>query len=327
MKALRPTLLAASCLLVAGAAQAQGNSASQYPEKAITFIIPLPPGGSADLQGRLVTEHLAKKWGKPVVVENRPGATGTVGLNILAKAAPDGYTLGLSNSGSQVSYPLMNKVEFDTIKSFSPVSGVGETGYLIMVNPARVAATTMADFITYLKANPGKVSFGTIGEGGGSHISMALVMVRTGTKMIHAPYKGSAPMMTDFSGGHIDAEVDVPVTGMPLIRSGKARALVTTTGKRLASLPDVPALGEIIPGAEVTVWNGVVAPAGVNKDIVEKLSAEIRALLKTQDAIDKLANVGLQPIGSTPSEFADKIARDLQTVKPVIEQAGLAAKP
>ncbi len=215
-------------------AQAPAEPVASYPSKPIKLIVPVPPGGAADVMARMIGEHLQSKWGQPVVVENRPGAGSSIGMQVVAKSPPDGYTIGLGNIAGNAINPAVQAVNlsYEPVKDFAAVSMIGVTPLVLVVNATKIPAKTVPEFIAYVKANPGKVSYGSSGSGSSLHIAMELFMQKTGTKMVHVPYKGSAPMMTDLIGGQIDAAIDAATTSMPQVQAGKLRALAVSTASR-----------------------------------------------------------------------------------------------
>ncbi len=323
------SLFAASVLCIgSGVAHAQADDDSKYPQRPIKFIVPLAAGGVADVMSRMVAEHLQNKWGQPVVVENRPGAGTSIGMAVVAKAKPDGYTIGMGNIAANAIFPALqpDKAPYHPINDFAPVSLVGMTPSLLVVNADKIAARTIPELVTYLKANPGKVSFGSSGTGTSLHIGMELFMIKTGTSMVHIPYKGSAPMLADLLSGQIDLALDALSTSGPHIQSGKLRALGVTSAERAFFAPEVPAIREYVPGFEVNAWHGVMAPAGTSDFIITKLSTEIQAFLRLPATEAKLRDRGVIRVGSTPSAFRTLISKDIDLYKSVIQQAGIKAE-
>lgn len=300
----------------------------KYPQRPIKFVVPLAPGGVADVMSRMVADHLQAKWGQPVVVENRPGAGTSIGMALVAKAKPDGYTIGMGNIAANAIFPALSpdKVTYHPVNDFAPVSLVGMTPSLLVVNTAKIQAKSIPELIAYLKANPGKASFGSSGTGTSLHIGMELFMIKTGTSMVHVPYKGSAPMLNDLISGQIDLALDAQSTSGPHIQSGKLLALGVTTAERAFFAPNVPAIKEFVPGFEVKAWHGVMAPAGTPPKIVSKLSDEIQAFLRLPGTEEKLRDRGVIRVGSTAGEFKALIADDFELYKGVIKQAGIKAE-
>jgi tripartite-type tricarboxylate transporter receptor subunit TctC len=324
MKSLLRAILLGVLIVVPPALHAQADT---YPAKPVKFIVPVPPGGAADAMGRMVAEHLQKKWGQPFVVENKPGAGSAVGMDAVAKAPADGYTIGLGNIAANAINPAVRPDNFpyQPVKDFAAISMVGVTPLILVVNPQKVPVKTLQEFITYLKANPGKVAYGSSGAGSSLHVGMELFALKTGTKMVHVPYKGSAPMLNDLLGGQVDASMDAAATSWPHVQSGKLRALAISTAERAFFAPDLPPIGDVVPGFDVRPWHGVMAPAGTPPAIVDKLSAEIQAFLRQPDTEAKLRDRGVVRIGSSASEFAKAMTDEYELYRRVVKDAGIKA--
>lgn len=322
--------LAIALLLVSGlgSAQTTGETDAKYPQRPIKFIVPLAPGGVADVMSRMIADHLQSKWGQPVVVENRPGAGTSIGMAGVAKAKPDGYTIGMGNIAANAIFPALqpDTVPYHPIADFAPISLVGITPSMLVINPQKIPVKTLPELVSYLKANPGKVSYGSSGTGTSLHIGMELFMIKTGTKMVHIPYKGSAPMLNDLLAGQIDLALDAASTSGPHVQSGKLQALGVTTATRAFFAPNLPAINEFVPGYEVKAWHGVMAPAGTPEKIVEMLSQEIQSFLRQPETEAKLRDRGVIRMGSTPKEFGKLIADDFELYKSVIKTAGIKAE-
>ncbi len=301
------------------------TDASAYPQQPIRFIVPLSPGGVADIMARIVAERLQAKLGQPVVVENKPGAGTTLGMAFVAKAKADGYTIGLGNIAANAIAPALNPsiVPYEPVNDFAPISMIGFTPSLLVVNTNKISAKSIPELIAYLKQNPGKVSFGSSGVGSSLHVGMELFMLKTGTSMVHVPYKGSAPMLADLLSGEVQVALDSWSTSGPHVESGKLRALGVTTVERAFFAPQVPTIAEFVPGFEVKAWHGVMAPAGTPAPIVAKLSAEIRDILRQPEVVSKLRERGVITAGSTPVEFKATMQEQFEAYKAVIKQAGI----
>ncbi len=323
MSMMRRIFVAASCVVAALASNSA--SAQSYPERPITFIVPLAPGGIADVMSRMIAEHLQMKLGKPVIVDNRPGAGSNIGMDALAKAAPDGHTIGMGNIASHAINPAVyrERMPFDPIKDFAPISLVGITPSMLVVNAEKVPVKTVPELIAYAKANQGKLNFGSSGVGTSLHLGMELFMQKSGTKMVHVPFRGSTPMLTALLGGQVDLAMDAASTSMQHVESGKLRALAVTTPERAFFAPDLPPLKEFLPGVEITAWHGVMAPAGTPKPIIERLSAEIQAFLRSPAAEEKLRQQGVVRVGNTPEEFGRLMVEEVARFKPIVEQANI----
>ncbi len=318
------SIAALALALASAATQAQPSSAAAYPDRTIRLIVPLAPGGSADALGRMVAKALQDRLGKPVIVDNRPGAGTTIGMLAVAKAPPDGYTIGLGNIASHSLNPLlMASIPYDAARDFAPITRVADQVAMLVVNPNKVPATNMTELLAYARANPGKLSFGSTSSGGSTHIGMELFAAKAGIKMTHVPYKGSAPMLNDLLAGQIDLVLDPFSSSGPHVQAGKLRALGVIGPQRQFYAPELPAINEFVPGAEMVTWNGMFAPAGTPTAIVDKLATEIRAYLNEPATRDLLRKMGMTPGADSPEEFRKFIADERARFKPVIEQAGI----
>ena len=299
-----------------------------YPSKPVKLIVPVPPGGAADVMARMIAEHLQTKLGQPFVVENRPGAGSAIGMQALAKSPPDGYTIGLGNIAANAINPAVqpdNKL-YEPVKDFAPISLVGVTPLVLVVNAEKVPSKTIPEFIAYLKANPGKLSYGSSGNGSSLHIGMELFLLKTGTKMVHVPYKGSAPMVTDLIAGQVDASMDAATSSWPHVQTGKLRPLGVSTKERAFFAPELPPIAQFVPGFDVKPWHGIMAPAKTPQPIVDKLSTEIQALIKDPATQQKLKDRGVVPVGSSAQEFAKVMNDEYELYKQVVKDANIKAE-
>jgi len=316
---------AAASALTATTAMAQ---AADYPSKAVKFVVPVPPGGAADMMARMVAAHLQAKFGQPFVVDNKPGAGSSLGMDLVAKAPPDGYTIGMGNIAANAINPAVRPGAFpyDPVKDFAAISMVGVTPLILVVNTQKVPSKTLPEFIAYLKANPGKLSYGSSGVGSSLQLGMELFLLRTGTKMVHVPYKGSAPMVAELIGGQIEASMDAATTSLPHVKTGKLHALGVSSAERAFFAPDVPPIADVVPGFNVRPWHGVMAPAGTPPAIINKLSEEIQAFLRTPEAEEKLRGAGVVRVGSSAKDFAQAMTDDFELYKKVVKDAGIKAE-
>jgi tripartite-type tricarboxylate transporter receptor subunit TctC len=246
-------------------------------------------------------------------------------MDVVAKAAPDGYTIGLGNIAANAINPAVRPGAFpyQPVKDFAAISMVGSTPLILVVNADKVPARTLPDFINFLKANPGKLSYGSSGVGSSLHLGMELMLLRTGTRMVHIPYKGSAPMVAELIAGQTEASMDAATTSLPHVKTGKLRALGVSSKERAFFAPDVPPIADVIPGFNVQPWHGMMAPAGTPQAIVNKLSEEIQAFLRTPDAEAKLRAAGVVRIGSSARDFAQAMDEEFETYKKVVKDAGI----
>lgn len=316
----------AAVALVAGLAPAPAQQA--YPNKTVRMIVPFPPGGASDLVARIVADKLSTKWGQSVVIENLGGAGSNIGVSALARATPDGYTIGLINSSSHGANKALYKdrLPFDPVKDFAPVTQMVLTPNVVVVNPAKVPAKTLAELVAYAKANPGKLNFGSSGVGSSLHVGMEMLQEVSGTKMNHVPYRGSGPMMTDLLAGQVDLAMDGAAVAWPHVESGKLRAIAISTPNRAPFLADLPALSETYPGFDVTAWHGLAAPAGTPKAIVDTVSADVREILASPEIKSSLESKKIIALGMTPEAFSTFIAGELKKWTAAVEKAGVTAE-
>ena len=293
--------------------------AQTYPSKSVTLVIPFPPGGGTDTGGRILAEQLSKRWGQPVVVENKGGAAGQIGADMVAKAKNDGYTLLLGNIGTQAINPsLYPKMPYDADTAFAPISLVAELPLAMMVNPA-VPVKTAAEFITLAKSKPGQLSYSSAGAGGAPHLAAEMFKDQTGTFILHVPYRGGGPAIADLLAGHVQLSFMTVLEASGHIKAGKLKALAVTGDKRVSAFPDVPTLGEqILPGFNAISWLGLLAPAGTPPTIVEKISADVRAILADEAVKNRFVSLGGIPHGTTSQEFTKLINDDKQRYAKII---------
>jgi tripartite-type tricarboxylate transporter receptor subunit TctC len=298
-------------------------SAQAYPAKPIHIIVPLTPGGSTNNIARLLADKLKESWGQPVIVENRPGGNTIIGTEAVARAAPDGYTL-LVASNTHVIIPLLvPKLPFDTLKDFAPVGTLALSRYVMVVNPS-VPANTLQEFIVLAKARGSDVNYGSSGSGSGANIAGETFNVLAGVRMQHIPYKGGAQSLTDVIGGHVQASFNTPMIAAPYLNAGRLKALAITGETRLPLLPQVPTFSEAgLPAYNEKAWQGVFAPAGTPKPIVDKLSAEIARILSSPGTREMLEHQGVEPFISTPEQFAVMINAETAKLSKLIKAANI----
>jgi tripartite-type tricarboxylate transporter receptor subunit TctC len=301
---------------------AQGQT---YPARPVRLVAPFPPGGSIDLTARVVAQWLSDHIGQQVIVENRPGAGGNVGSEAVATSAPDGYTLLLSSVGNAISATLYQKLAYNFMADFVHVAAVSGAPNVMVVNPS-VPARNVQEFIAYAKANPGTINMGSSGLGTSIHLSGELFKMMTGVNMLHVPYRGSAPMLTDLLGGQVHVAFDNLQPSMPHVKSGKLRGLAVTTRTRSDALPELPPVADTVPGYEASTWNGVSAPKGTPPGIVAMLNGEINAGLNDAKVKARLADMGAWPIPGSPADFATMIAAEIDKWGKVIRAGNLKAE-
>ena len=311
------TVAAAASLLVWGVGSAQAQA---FPNKPVKLVIPLTAGSGADIAARILAKSLTEIWKQPVVVENRPGAGGTIGSDAVAKAAPDGYTLLLATSSTHSIGPAINpKIPYDADKDFTPVGYVASSPNLVLV-PNTSPAKTMREFIDYARKNPGKLNYASSGNGTIVHLTTELFKSQSGTYMVHIPYRGTALAIPDLVSGKLDVLFDSLVTGLPHVKDGKLRALAVTSSMRTPLAPDLPAVADILPGFESTTWFGLYGPKGLSADVVQRVNETMNAVLADSDVKERFARLGAEPTGGSPKAFADMVRADASKWKMTIAQ-------
>lgn len=299
--------------------------AQDFPTKPLTIVVPFSPGGATDIMSRLLAERLNKRLGQPVLVENKPGAGTMIASEYVAKAPADGYTLLLAASSLGIAPSLYSKVNYDPIKDFEPVSQVASVVHVLVVHPS-IPAKNVGELVTWLKANPTKANYGSVGAGTSTHLEAELFNSVAGVKMEHIPYKGSAPALTDMIGGRLQVMFDAYASSGPFIKDGKVRLLAVTTAQRSKSLPDTPTVSESgLPGYEAMPWLGLVAPAGTPAPVVNKIYAELHEVLKEPAVQEKFRSLGLDIIGSKPDEFKTFLRGDIVKWAKIVKDSGAKA--
>jgi tripartite-type tricarboxylate transporter receptor subunit TctC len=308
----------AVCTFAAGAACAQ-----TYPSKPVRIVVGVPPGGTTDVVARLVGQKIGEQVGQQVLIDNRGGAGGNIGAELVAKSPADGYTLFLATIGTMTINPhLYRKMPFDTLKDFAAVSQLTSMPQVLAVHPS-IPAKTLPDLVALGKAHPDRLNFASGGSGTAIHLAGELFKSMTGVKMEHVPYKGSAPAMTDLISGQVSLMFDQIVTAMPHVQNGRLRALGVTTSRRSPIAPNLPTLAESgLPGYEITTWHGLLAPAGTPRETVARLAAEAAKALQAADVREKFASQGVDPVSSTPEQFAAFMKSELDKWGKVVKASG-----
>ncbi|MBA3506342.1 MAG: tripartite tricarboxylate transporter substrate binding protein [Betaproteobacteria bacterium] len=296
-----------------------------YPSKPVRIIVPYPPGGASDITARVVADKLTQMWKQSVIVDNRPGATGILGTDLVAKAAPDGYTLGLVASSQAINAVVNTKLPYDTLKDFSYITETASVP-LVLVAASGFPATTATELIALAKKEPGRISYASSGPGGAPHLAAELFKSSTGTDMLHVPYKGSTQAHPDLLSGQVGIMFDTIVAVMPHLKSGRLKALATTGKTRSTLLPDVAAVAETVPGYEASSWGGIIGPAGIPEEVVRKINADIVATLKTPEVKERLAQLGADVVANSPAEFAQVIRLEIDKWGKVVRAAGVKAE-
>jgi len=311
---------AALCALAAACATAQ---AQEYPSRAVTLIVPFAAGGNNDVSGRIIAQRMGELLGQSVVVENRSGAAGAIGATAVARAKNDGYTLGFLSSGPLATNTSLYKtLPYDAAKDFAAVARTTTSPSVLVVHPS-VPVSNLKELVAYLKANAGKVNYGTSGTGSSPHLSAALFESLAGVRMTHIPYKGGNQVNADLLSGQIQLSFSPILEVVPHIQAGKLKAIAVTSAKRSPLLPQVPALAEMYPGYEVITWNGVVAPAGTPPGVIAKLNAAVVGAVNTPEVKDKLLQLGLEAAASSPEAFQDFIKSETGNFARLVKLAGV----
>ena len=317
-------------LLMFAAAGLSGGATAQaipkdapYPVKPVRLVVPFPPGGTPDMQGRMLAEKLGPRLGQQIVIDNRGGANGIIGMEVVARAPADGYTAIIATVGTWTVHPYLYKLPYDVLKDFVPIIHVATTPGVLAVHPS-VPAKTVKELITLAKRRPGDLNYGSSGVGGFGHMSGALFTLMTGTKMTHVSYKGLAQVLIDLVGGHIQVSFNSALPTVPHIQSGKLRGLATTGAQRMAILAALPTIAEAgVPGYENSTWSGIGAPARTPRPIIERLNKEFMAVLQMPDVRQRFAAGGSTVTGGTPEQFHDILKSELAKFGKLVKAAGI----
>ena len=324
MQVARRTLIAASLSALAlSAIVLPAQAEDKWPSKPITYVVPFPAGGTTDILARLIGQKLGPALGTTVIIDNRPGAGGNIGSELVSRAAPDGYTIMGGTISSHSINASLYKLSYDPLKSFAPITLIGTNANVLVVNPSS-PFKSVKELVAAARAKPGSLSFASAGNGTSQHLSAELFKTMTGIGMVHIPYKGSAPAIQDVIGGQVPLMFDTTVVAGPFIQSGKVRPLAVTSAKRVASLPDVPTMAEAgVPGYEVVSWQAMFAPAGTPSAIVQRLQTEVAAILKQPDVQERFAKLGVDPSGMAPQQLAEFQAAEIAKWAKVVKAANV----
>ncbi|MFH5924362.1 Bug family tripartite tricarboxylate transporter substrate binding protein [Roseomonas xinghualingensis] len=316
----RRLLTALASLAAAPAARAQ---AAPWPARPIRMVIPFPPGGPTDIVARVLAERMSRSLGQPIVIENRPGANGNIGNDVVAKAEPDGYTVLYNTSSIALSPAIYTKLSYDAQRDLAPVVQTATIPMVLAVNPS-VPVQDVKGFVEYLRARPNALSFGSSGTGNVTHLTATMLLRSQGIEAVHVPYRGSAPALVDAIAGQVQFVTDTVNSALPLIRDGKLRALAVTSPKRLGPMPDVPTIAEtIIPGFDAGAWQGIMVPARTPRPVIDRLNAVAMEALADPAVLAKLAEQGTEPLGSTPEEYGRILRAETERWGRVIAENGV----
>ena len=327
MKTIKTVIagLAAACAWALAPAALAQSAAASYPAKPIKIIVPFTPGSATDVMARIVGERLTAAWGHPVLVDNRPGAGGTIGIRETARAEPDGYTLVVVSSGHAVNHVLYKDLQYDTLKDFAAVAMLGSLPSVLIVPPS-LGVNSVKELVAMLKAKPGEYNYATAGVGSGAHVSVEKFNVAAGVKAVHVPLKGTPPMLAETMAGRIQYAWVPAVSSMGPVKDGKVKPLAVSTAKRIDALPEVPTIAEAgFPDAESTFWVAMLAPAKTPPEVVAKLNAEVNRTLRSPEVKERLTKLGTEAMSMTPGESDAFIRREHEALGRVMREAG--AKP
>jgi tripartite-type tricarboxylate transporter receptor subunit TctC len=318
-------MLLASFAIIASFANIESASTQAFPARPVRIVVGFPPGGVGDIVARLMGQWLSERLGQPFVIENRPGAASNIATEAVVRAPADGYTLLVVNPANAISATLYDNLNYNFIRDIAPVAGIVRVPNVMEVNPS-VPAKTVREFIAYAKANPGKVNYASAGNGTTVHLAGELFNMMAGVNLVHVPYRGSAPALTDMLGGQVQVMFDALPSSIEHVRSGKLRALAVTTAARSPALPDIPTLGDFVPGFEASVWQGIGVPKSTPHEIVEKLNKEINAALSDPRMRVQLVSLGSTELALSPAEFGTLIAEETEKWARVIRGASIKAQ-
>ncbi|MCW5605756.1 MAG: tripartite tricarboxylate transporter substrate binding protein [Burkholderiales bacterium] len=318
---MKRLLRIAGCAAALAVASAGGNALAQqkYPLKPVRMIVPFAPGGGTDIMARIIAQSMSEALGQSVIVDNRAGGGGTIGAETTVRAAPDGYTL-IMVSGSYGTNAALHKLPYDPVNDIQPIVLLGETGFVVALHPS-VPIKSVKELIAFNKANPGKLNYASTGTGGITHLATELFDLMAGTKMTHIPYTGTGPALSDLLGGQVQLIFGSTPATLPHAKSGKLRGIAVTTPKRIAPLPDVPTVGEAVPGYEAVLWYGLWGPKGLPKDIISLWNREVAKILQTEQMKKRMAGDALDPGGGPPEQFLNVVRRDVEKWRKVVKEA------
>jgi tripartite-type tricarboxylate transporter receptor subunit TctC len=319
---MRWFIAAVAAFVLASQAQTEAQAQGTWPQRPVTLVVPFGAGGSADLTARILSPHLQAKFGVPFVIDNKGGAGGSIGAGFVAKAPNDGYTLLVGTiSSNAINAALYTHLAYDLDRDFQPVTRLVLFPNMMMVN-TKLPVRSVPELVAYLKANPGKVNYGSSGIGTSSHLSVVMFALATGAEMTHIPFRSTSEVVNSMIGGNIDLGIDSMTTTIPFAQSGAVRALAVTTPQRSASIPNLPTVAETLPGYEATAWQGIFAPTGTPRPIVDRLAEAVKTILDRPDVATQLAAVGAEPAPQPPEEFAAFTRAERAKWKAVVQKSG-----
>jgi len=311
-------------ILVLAALALSAAAHAQWPERTVRVVVPFPPGGQTDIVGRIMADQFTKLWGRTTIVENRVGASGTVGSEMVAKSPPDGYTLQIAAINTHGSNPALfgPKLQYDPVKDFTPIAWLVSTQNILVIN-RDLPFRSLKDILDHARANPGKLTFGTAGSGSSMHLFMEVLKLMAKVDITHVPYKGSAPAVQDLMGGQITMVFDSMPGSWPFAAAGKVRPIAISSAKRSATAPDVPTVAEAgVAGYDYVSWLGLVGPAGMPRELVARLNADTNRILQLPEVKERMSQLGTLPVGGTPEEFGAYVRQQVETWHKVVKAAG-----
>jgi tripartite-type tricarboxylate transporter receptor subunit TctC len=317
--------LARVFLLLAALAASSGVPAADYPNRPVKWVVPYPPGGTTDVLARLTAQWLSDKLGQPFIIENKPGGGNNIGTEYALKSPPDGYTMLLVNPANGINATLYKNLSFNFVRDIAPVAGLVRTPNVMVINP-QIPPKTVAEFVGWCKANPGKVNMASSGSGTSVHLSGELFKTMTGCNMVHVPFKGSGPALPALMAGQVDVMFDNLPSSMPHIKSGRLRALAVTSAQRDPSVPELPTVAETVPGYEATAWFGIGMPKGSPREAIDRINATVNAALSDPGMLKRYADLGGQPMKGTPEDFGKIIAAETAKWAKVVTASGAKAE-
>ena len=317
--------LSAGACLAGSLISAPVSAAEVYPQRAVRLIIPYPPGGAGDIVGRMLSARLGEALGQQIVVDNRPGGGQLIATQLAAKAPPDGYTLFLASATHGINPGLLKTLPYDSIRDFAPITLVADSPLIFIAHPA-LAVSNIRELVAQAKSRPGRINYASSGPGTGGHLSVELLKWMTGIDLVHIPYKGAGPALTDLIGGQVQMMCTSPLPALPHVKSGRLVALAMTSRARSRAAPEIPTVAETLPGYESTLWYALLAPAATPQAIVRRVHAETTKVLKSPEIAEQLAALGADPIGSSPQELAKFLQTEIARWTKLIQQANIRAE-
>jgi tripartite-type tricarboxylate transporter receptor subunit TctC len=309
------------CLLLCATVVAGAATAQSYPTKPVRLIVPFAPGGGTDIVARVVAQKLTESLGQSVVVDNRPGAAGTIGVETTVRATPDGYTM-IVVSGSYAANAALYKLPYDPVSDVTPIALIGESGFILATHPS-VAAKSVKELIAMDKAKPGSLNYGSTGTGGITHLATELFNQMAGVKLTHVPYKGTGPALNDLMGGQIQLMFGAMPALVPQVKGNRLRGLAVTTSKRVTAVPDIPTLADSVPGYEAILWYAAWGPKGLPRDIVQRWNRDIDKIVQSNEMKERMSGEGLEPVGGPPERFGDVLKRDVAKWRQVVKNGNI----